>query len=204
MRMQRPLLFVLVLGLVVGLVGTPRGVALDHGLVERASALAHEHAALHASMELGTDLGRNTSLLAGLLVSAAFGGELARATVRAATVALGANVVGTRTVKALTDRPRPNGDPEEPTSSFPSGHASSSAALATVVSRRHRRLGAWPWVLVAWIAVSRVFLGLHYPSDVLAGVLLGALVGTLVLRLEGLLGSGAVAAGAPASRPVGS
>jgi undecaprenyl-diphosphatase len=61
--------------------------------------------------------------------------------------------------------------------SFPSGHAAGSfafAAFVAQVSPRHR------WGLLALasaIAVSRVALGVHYPSDVLVGALLGAAIG---------------------------
>jgi undecaprenyl-diphosphatase len=63
-------------------------------------------------------------------------------------------------------------------------------------------VGWLAWVLVAWIAASRVFLAAHYPSDVLAGVLLGALVGTLAIRLEGVLGSEVAVAAMRTSQPL--
>src|SRR5262245_1886375 len=67
--------------------------------------------------------------------------------------------------------------------SFPSGHCLVAAAaygtLATLVASyvRDRRarvaIGAICWTIVALIAVSRVYLGVHYPTDVVAGVILG-------------------------------
>jgi undecaprenyl-diphosphatase len=61
--------------------------------------------------------------------------------------------------------------------SFPSGHAAGSFAFAVFVSRLDRRL-AWLLVPLAFlVALSRVALGVHYPSDVLAGALLGAALG---------------------------
>jgi undecaprenyl-diphosphatase len=60
--------------------------------------------------------------------------------------------------------------------SFPSGHATTGFALATVLSLWYPR-GAWAWglgaVLVGW---SRIVLGSHFPSDVLAGAVLGVAV----------------------------
>ena len=59
--------------------------------------------------------------------------------------------------------------------SFPSGHSCSSFAAAVVILRRDKRFGAGALTLAAFIAFSRVFLFVHYPTDVLAGAALGAL-----------------------------
>lgn len=61
--------------------------------------------------------------------------------------------------------------------SFPSGHSCSSFAAAAVVFCRDRRWGGAALVLAAFIAFSRVFLFVHYPTDVLTGSLLGVLCG---------------------------
>ncbi|MCI4063658.1 phosphatase PAP2 family protein [Micromonospora sp. R77] len=61
--------------------------------------------------------------------------------------------------------------------SFPSNHATIAGALAAATLLLHRRLGllvAAPLALLA--AISRTFVGVHYPHDVAAGLLLGALV----------------------------
>ena len=61
--------------------------------------------------------------------------------------------------------------------SFPSRHVASGLAMAAIGGRAQPRLG-WAMTAVAWVlGVSRVASGLHYPSDVLAGALLGSLVG---------------------------
>ena len=69
--------------------------------------------------------------------------------------------------------------------SFPSSHASVSFAfaVATALAARH-----WYWVLpalavAALISWSRIYLGLHFPSDILAGALVGAASGGLACRL---------------------
>ncbi len=60
--------------------------------------------------------------------------------------------------------------------SFPSGHACSSFAAATALALAFRgRGGGWAFIPAVLIAVSRVYLGVHYPSDVLAGAAIGAL-----------------------------
>ncbi len=63
--------------------------------------------------------------------------------------------------------------------SFPSGHASVSFAVATVVARCCPAL-AWPaYGLAGFIALTRIFRGSHFASDVIAGVVLGIVVGAL-------------------------
>ena len=59
------------------------------------------------------------------------------------------------------------------TSSFPSGHAASAAAFATGVALESPRWGAAVAPLAAAVAFSRVYTGVHYPSDVLAGSAIG-------------------------------
>lgn len=60
------------------------------------------------------------------------------------------------------------------TSSFPSGHSASAAAFATGVALESRGLGAAVAPIAASVAFSRVYTGVHYPSDVLVGAALGA------------------------------
>jgi undecaprenyl-diphosphatase len=66
------------------------------------------------------------------------------------------------------------------TYSFPSGHACSAFAGAWVLSLMWQRVAALVWALAALIAFSRIYIGVHYPLDVLAGALLGLGVGALV------------------------
>ncbi|OXY90166.1 bifunctional phosphatase PAP2/diacylglycerol kinase family protein [Streptomyces diastatochromogenes] len=92
---------------------------------------------------------------------------------------LAVNTLGKRSVR----RPRPVLDPVPPvrhlkrlpiTTSFPSGHSASAAAFATGVALESPAWGA-AVAPVAWsVALSRVYTGVHFPSDVLAGAVLGA------------------------------
>jgi undecaprenyl-diphosphatase len=68
--------------------------------------------------------------------------------------------------------------------SFPSGHAAGSFAMASLVFASRRREGGWLLVLAALIGLSRVMLGVHYLSDVLAGAILGALFGWAAPRVH--------------------
>ncbi|UCH10375.1 MAG: phosphatase PAP2 family protein [Fidelibacterota bacterium] len=67
------------------------------------------------------------------------------------------------------------------TPSFPSGHAATSAAFATLVSRRHPNLILPMLGYVFLSAYSQVYVGNHYLGDVVSGALLGMVVGKLVL-----------------------
>ncbi|GAC1411830.1 MAG: undecaprenyl-diphosphate phosphatase BcrC [Gemmatimonadaceae bacterium] len=59
--------------------------------------------------------------------------------------------------------------------SFPSDHAILGFAVAVMVSRYNRRVGVMLLVLATVMAIARVFVGAHYPADVLGGAVLGAL-----------------------------
>ncbi len=63
--------------------------------------------------------------------------------------------------------------------SFPSGHASASFAVASVVARCHPALARAAYGLAGFVSVTRVFRGSHFVSDALAGIVLGIVVGTL-------------------------
>jgi undecaprenyl-diphosphatase len=72
--------------------------------------------------------------------------------------------------------------PHDP--SFPSGHAATSFAAATILTATVPRW-APAWVLVAAaIAFSRVYVGVHYPLDILGGAVLGVLIALLVLEAD--------------------
>jgi membrane-associated phospholipid phosphatase len=96
-------------------------------------------------------------------------------------IAIGLNYL----VKLIVRRPRPamEGLPPlggAPSSlSFPSAHATSGFAVATAMTRVEP-LGALAFLLAFALALGRPYLGMHYPSDVLAGALLGILLGLLV------------------------
>ncbi len=77
--------------------------------------------------------------------------------------------------------------------SLPSGHAATSAAGAFILAHLLGRGGLWLALLAVAIGFSRVYVGVHYPFDVLAGAALGLAVGlisaTLVRRLRSTSGA---------------
>lgn len=95
----------------------------------------------------------------------------------------GASLLANAVLKPLVPRRRPAAEllpghrslDDPPTSSsFPSGHAASAAAFATAVAMESPKAAAWVVPLAATVAYSRVHVGVHWASDVAAGVALGA------------------------------
>lgn len=100
-------------------------------------------------------------------------------------------VVGDAILKDLVMRERPfivYGVSElliskPPSYSFPSGHAGSSFAALTVIFSMYKKMRIPASVYALLIAFSRVYLFVHFPSDVLAGALLGIGCGYAVMAL---------------------
>ena len=104
----------------------------------------------------------------------------------ATCAALGPAAIGLNYgIKLIVKRPRPvlEGLPPlggAPSSlSFPSAHSTSSFAVATAMTRVDRR-AAVAFIPAAAVAAGRPYLGMHYPSDVAVGVVLGTALGALV------------------------
>ena len=71
--------------------------------------------------------------------------------------------------------------------SFPSGHTLSSVIGATILTKTNRRFGYAAIPLAAIIAFSRLYLYVHFPSDVLAAAVLGIAIGMLTFRCGGTM-----------------
>ena len=108
------------------------------------------------------------------------------------------DLISSHMIKDLVDRPRPCRDPFMAANirllarycggngSFTSSHAVNHFAFATYVFVTLKSFSPWFKLLFIWaglIAYSQVYVGVHYPSDVLVGALLGSLFGWLCARI---------------------
>jgi undecaprenyl-diphosphatase len=162
----------------------------DHATVRRLATA--DSRLLDLTMPRLSGLADHSLLWAGLAASLWAGGD--RRARRAAWRGLGslavasliANVAG----KGLAGRARPAGGVPPArtlmrpprTSSFPSGHAASAAAFATGVLVEKPAAGVPVSALALAVAASRVVTGVHYPSDVLAGLAIGTVSALATLR----------------------
>jgi undecaprenyl-diphosphatase len=114
-----------------------------------------------------------------------YGGPQRFSAVGAAGAAAVVGIFIFKTLKNLSHRPRPcQLEPHcwskvlpPDRFSFPSGHTMTAFSIALVVSYFYPSLEATLFFLAASIAVSRIVLGMHFLSDVLAGVVLGVALG---------------------------
>ena len=154
-----------------------------------------------AFLSLINDYGLVWLVLLGVL--AALGGNTGRRAALAGLIALLVGVASSEVLKNLVMQPRPFLELPDvrllvspPSSySFPSVNVAYAFAASTGASLATRRLlgriPAWGWAslaLAAAISYSRVYVGVHYPSDVLGGALLGVSVGWLAALMVTRLG----------------
>lgn len=126
-----------------------------------------------------------TGLALGNLTVFYFGGEKEHEVGKLAVTSwVGAAATGI-ILKSIFNRERPDNQTSlRWNSSFPSGHTLSYFSLATVYSAKYPKYAIPLYGFGVIVGLSRVYLGEHYPSDVLAGAVLGIGIGCLTLKLE--------------------
>lgn len=101
-------------------------------------------------------------------------------------------LLGNLAIKNLVQRARPcNIDgtvplliPHPSEYSFPSGHTLHSFTAATMIFLHNKKAGALAFLLASLIAFSRMYLFVHFPTDILGGMILGALTAAAVFYLS--------------------
>jgi membrane-associated phospholipid phosphatase len=167
----------------------------DRGLFDGVTGFARHTSWLHGSAQAWTQYALVP--LAALMLFAwwrARGGtDAVMARVLAVPVAVVAVFVVAEVLKKVIQEPRPcralphayilEKCPAANDYALPSGHTTSAAAAAVALFLLDRRLGAVAAAIALTEAASRVYVGAHYPHDVLAAIVLGALATPLVLRV---------------------
>ncbi len=168
-----------------------REVAVSAGLLGAAFALDHaarpgleDRGAGKFVEEPGEVFGGATFLLGGTLALGAGSAAAHEAsgvkTAKRLALSLGATTAAVSLLKAATDRTRPDGSNDY---SFPSGHTAGAFAAATVIAREHGRVaGAVAYSAAAAAGYARIANNKHYLSDVVAGAILGRLIGRYFTR----------------------
>ena len=137
-------------------------------------------------MEVGTYFGDGRTMLGVSLLLMAYGGDENRETGRLMTstfISTGVIVWG---MKEIIGRKRPL-DEVVGNPAFPSGHTAYAFAGATLLGVRYPKLRIPLYIGAGLVGVTRIYLGRHYASDVIAGAAVGTITGALVSRHRGTL-----------------
>ncbi len=148
---------------------------------------------LDAVLSFVTSLGDKGFIWILLSVLLLYRKDTRRAGILCLLALLGSLIINNMILKNLVGRMRPYDRYEDlvplimrPVDfSFPSGHTGSSFSAAGVMyAKLPRRYGVLAIVFAALIAFSRLYVGVHYPSDVLAGMATGLVIAVLVCAVE--------------------
>ena len=71
--------------------------------------------------------------------------------------------------------------------SFPSGHTAGGFLMATLIAHYYPEFAIFAYIVATMVGCSRVFLGVHFPTDILAGVVLGVSSAIISLSMMGAL-----------------
>lgn len=128
-----------------------------------------------------------------------FQGKQGKHAVGEAVWALLIALLATSLIASFVQRPRPfntTPNPEAPimrlipppyNTSFPSGHTAAASAMAASLLYVNRRVGFMSVATVALVALGRILVGVHYPTDILGGLVVGIAAFALVRWLHGAI-----------------
>lgn len=173
-------------GKVAVVVAPPARAGVDRRLFSLINGLPHSTTS-DRYVSVMSDLGEGLGWVAGGIALAVLGGPKGRRAGMATAVAsLAATYVVQWRVKPLFRRVRPFVNREArvvgirpPDHSFPSGHTASSFAAATALSFFYPKAAPLAYTLATGVGMSRVHLGVHFPSDAAVGGAIGIGIGTL-------------------------
>jgi undecaprenyl-diphosphatase len=173
-------------GKVAVVVAPPARAGIDRRLFSLINGLPHSTTS-DRYVSVLSDLGEGLGWVAGGMALAVLGGPKGRRAGMATAVAsLAATYVVQQRVKPLFRRVRPFVNREArvvgirpPDHSFPSGHTASSFAAATALAFFYPKAAPLAFTLATGVGVSRVHLGVHFPSDAAVGGAIGIGIGTL-------------------------
>lgn len=177
-------------GQVAVVVAPPARGGIDRRLFTLINGLPHSTTS-DRYVSVLSDLGEGLGWVAGGAALAILGGPKGRrAGIATALASLVATYIVQQRVKPLFRRVRPFVNREArvvgirpPDHSFPSGHTASSFAAATALAIFYPKAAPVAYTLATGVGVSRVHLGVHFPSDAAVGGVIGIGIGTLVAWL---------------------
>jgi membrane-associated phospholipid phosphatase len=126
----------------------------------------------HAMLKL-TEIWSNENYIRAAVPIAAYGDDRAYAWLEACTKAMLLSEAIVSPLKYMVGRRRPDGTLDRKNASFPSSHASSAFAFAVTLARYYPEQGPAILETACFVAISRVYLERHYPTDILAGAAIG-------------------------------
>lgn len=173
-------------GNVAVVVAPPARAGIDRRLFTMINGLPHSTTS-DRYVSVLSDLGEGLGWVAGGVALAVLGGAKGRrAGVATAVASLAATYVVQQRVKPMFRRVRPFVNREArvvgvrpPDHSFPSGHTASSFAAATALAFFYPKAAPLAYTLATGVGMSRVHLGVHFPSDAAVGGAIGIGIGTL-------------------------
>jgi undecaprenyl-diphosphatase len=173
-------------GKVAVVVAPPAPAGIDRRLFSLINGLPHSTTS-DRYVSVLSDLGEGLGWVAGGVALAILGGPKGRrAGIASATASLVATYVVQQHVKPRFRRVRPFVNREArvvgirpPDHSFPSGHTASSFAAATALAFFYPRAAPVAYTVATGVGLSRVHLGVHFPSDAAVGAAIGIGIGTL-------------------------
>ncbi len=141
---------------------------------------------LGTTMEIGTYLGDSRVILGAALLLMAYGNDERHEVGRLMTSTVISTGVIVWGMKHVIGRKRPLDDVVG-NPAFPSGHTAYAFAGATLLGHQYPKLRIPLYIGAGLVGVTRIYLGRHYLSDVIAGAAVGTLTGALVSRHRGTL-----------------